>query len=198
MTKILIAVPHGGAVEPETLVSVYNMEVPQGVEAELKLFYSYGVDIGRNMSSKHAMENGFTHVLFVDADMSIPSNALASLLSRNEQIISGVYVKKTEAQEIVAMKRSRVPNEFEPVRAEEISGSQPIPVDIIGLGCALIRTEVLSRMGHPQFRFTDSKDPKKRQGEDIFFCMKASSMYYKIKLDPTVRCGHIGRKNYTI
>jgi hypothetical protein len=197
MIRILIAVPHGGTVEPDTLVSIYNMEVPSGVETELRLFYSYAIDIGRNTVSKHAIENGFTHVFFVDADMDIPKNALTSLLSRRLPIVSGVYIKKQDAVEIVAMKKA-ARGEFSPVSSLDLSSGSILQVDIIGLGCALIETSVLSRMGHPQFNFADSEDPKKRQGEDVYFCMKAASLYYKIGLDSDVRCGHIGRKRYTI
>ncbi len=198
MAKILIAVPHGGAVEPETLVSIYNMDIPEGVETELRLLYAYSIEQGRNMVSKQAIEQGFTHVLFVDADMELPRNSLSSMISRGKDIVSGGYVKKQAEKSIAAFRRSPQTGRMDAISETEFMSGGLVRVDAVGFGCALVTTSCLSRVGYPQFKYMDDADPKKSYGEDVFFCIKAASVYYGIFLDCEVRCGHIGRKKYTI
>jgi hypothetical protein len=199
MGKILIAVPHGGAIEPDTLVSIYNMDLLPGVETELKLFYGYGVDVARNRASDYALKKQFSHVLFVDADMELKADTLSRLLSHSKDIVSAVYVKKVEDRKMIeAFVTDDYGKTSRTISETELAVADIVKVGSVGFGCVLVSTAVLERVGFPQFRYTEGKDAKTTFGEDIYFCMKASSLYYEIFLSTKTTVSHIGKKKYTI
>jgi GT2 family glycosyltransferase len=204
MAKILIAVPHAGGIEPDTLISIYNMDVPPGIETELKSFYGYLIDDSRNKIVKHAVDNGFDGVLFVDSDMTLPRNTLARLVSENKDIVSGLYIKKRSNDEKVIelflknenfnvdkkIIRNVVPGDF--------GDSKTLEVDACGFGCVLVRTEVFLRIGYPYFKYHFNDDPLLNTSEDIDFCIKAKYRGYRIYAATDILLGHIGKKEYKL
>jgi GT2 family glycosyltransferase len=198
MIRILIAVPHGGTVEPDTLVSIYNMEVPSGAETELRLFYGYAVDQTRNIIADHATKKSYTHVLFVDADMVLPKDTLSRLMSAEKEIVSAVYVNKNEASPSVMVTIAPEGQRPRFIRKDELVGSEPVEVAAVGFGCVLVKTSVLTAIPYPQFSFTHSMDKGKSIGEDTDFCIKARSKGLAVHIIPDLVADHIGKKKYTI
>jgi GT2 family glycosyltransferase len=200
--RVLIAVPSAGSIEPETFVSIYNMEVPEGVETELKIFYSYLVDEARNKISDYAVEKGFESVLFVDSDMRLPRDTLSRLLSAGKDIVSALYVKKKEGEKTIELflknENFRADNMIiRNVRESEVQDAGLMEIDACGFGCVLVRTSVFPRIGYPYFRFT-LIDREKRIGEDIDFCIKAKNNRLSIYALADLRVGHIGKKEYLL
>jgi GT2 family glycosyltransferase len=198
MGKILIAVPHGGAMEIETFTSIYNMQRPEGHEVEFKAFYGYNIDHIRNAISDHAIKGGYDSVLFIDSDMSIPRDSLVRMLSANVDIVSGVYVKKNDDKKIPVAMIKELGREPRYLTPDEISGKGMMEVDAVGFGCVLVKTEVLSRIGYPQFQYRQALEVKNTTGEDIDFCLKAKYRNFRVYLMTDLILGHIGRKKYTI
>jgi hypothetical protein len=77
------------------------------------------------------------------------------------------------------------------VSDEEWSKPQLMEVDATGTGCLLIRTEVFLNMDYPWFEFTKT-EAGKVVGEDVGFCKKAKKAGYKIYVDTSINCGHMG------
>ena len=76
--------------------------------------------------------------------------------------------------------------------AKEVEGSKVIEVFYAGLGCMLIKREVLEKI---EFRGPDTSF------DDHAFCMDARKLGYKILLDTSVKCAHfvkIGDKKVMI
>jgi GT2 family glycosyltransferase len=203
MARILIAVPNAGGIEPDTLISIYNMDVPSGIETELKSFYGYLIDDARNKIVKHAIENRFDGILFVDSDMVIPKNTLTDMSKENKDIISALYIKKNDKKVIeLFFKNENYVNDglvIRNIREDEIINKDVIEIDACGFGCVLIKTSVFLRVGYPYFKFTiNPNDDLLRVGEDIDFCIKAKSKGFKLYAATNIRAGHIGKKEYKL
>ena len=62
-------------------------------------------------------------------------------------------------------------------------------VEGVGFGCVLVGTDVLMSIASKDWRWFE---PLKGFGEDLSFCWRARECGYKILLDPSVKCGHVG------
>jgi GT2 family glycosyltransferase len=200
--KILIAVPNAGLIEPATLISIYNMDVPSNIDTELKAFYGYLVDDVRNKIVKYALDNRFDGILFVDSDMNLPKNTLTQMLSQNKDIICGLYVRKRDDKKIIEL----FVKEDDPttgkiirnLREDEINGKDIIELKACGFGCVLVKTHVFPRIGYPYFKYNTSEDPRQILGEDIYFSNQAIYHGFKIYGLPKLKIGHIGKKEYNL
>jgi len=203
MAKVLIAVPNAGGIEPDTLISIYNMDVPKGIETELKSFYGYLIDDVRNKIVKYAIDNKFDGILFVDSDMVIPKNTLTDMIKENKDIVSALYIKKNDKKVIeLFFKNENYINDglvIRNIREDEIINKDVIEIDACGFGCVLIKTPVFLKVGYPYFKFTiNPNDDSLRLGEDIDFCVKAKSKGCKLYAATNIRAGHIGKKQYNL
>jgi GT2 family glycosyltransferase len=195
MKRILIAIPSGGKVEEQTLVSIYNMEAVDNIKTDLKIFYSYAIDDNRNTIVKYALENRYDGLLFVDADMSLPKDTLKKLTSANQNVVSGIYVKKKDDKKIEAFMKQG--NNARRLDHSDLTRSI-IEVHSFGFGCVLIKIEVLKRMTYPYFKYIRSQDGSVVIGEDMFFCKKAFDMGLKLHIVTDLRVGHIGKQEYNL
>lgn len=201
--KILIAIPSAGIIEPDCFESVYNMDIPLGFETELKLFYGYRIDDVRNNAVKYAKEKGFNGIFFVDSDMIIPKDALVKLIGYNQDIITGLYVKKMEIikNQLTIFKKkpdyenSLVSNNsFRMIKVAEFPKNMTyMEIDACGFGCVLVKMKVFNKIAYPYFNF---KFGENRLNEDFDFCVKAKTSGFKIFVAFDVRAGHIGSKQF--
>jgi GT2 family glycosyltransferase len=138
----------------------------------------------RNHLAKIAVEGGYTHIFFQDSDVIIPENTLEKLVKADKPIITGIYYAK------------RFPN-YWPVILKKLKDGlweyyyeYPqdgiFEVDGAGMGCCLIKAEVLKKLGENPFNPIGDIT-----GEDIAFCYRARMIGYKTYVDPSVQCGHI-------
>jgi hypothetical protein len=70
----------------------------------------------------------------------------------------------------------------------------PFQVDVIGLGCVLMKVEVFKNLEYPYFRYTQDPRPNRRKymmDEVMHFCAQLKKQNIPIWIDPRVQCGHI-------
>lgn len=191
--KTLLAIPNSRYVDNECFASVY--EISKVGRVDLYLPASYSIDLSRCDIAKHALDNGYDYILWIDSDTTIPKNTLKRLMSHGKDIVSGVYTYKVLGGKNAVAKRF-IPNEvdtYEDIPIEDIQVHDDIfEVDGIGFGCVLTKTEIFKHIHDPWFVLT------KNMGEDIDFCRKAQNAGYKIYIDPKVLAGHIGKILYNI
>jgi GT2 family glycosyltransferase len=204
MARILIAVPNAGGIEPDTLISIYNMDVPSGIETELKSFYGYSIDDVRNKIVKYAIDNEFDGILFIDSDMTLPKNTLKRLIYENKDIVSGLYIrKKVNDEKIIELflKNENIHVDGKVIRniqPKDFEGNKTFEVDACGFGCVLIKTSVFLRIGYPYFKYQFNENHLLNLSEDIDFCIKAKYRGFKIYAATDLLLGHIGKKEYNL
>jgi hypothetical protein len=157
-----------------------------------------GVDDLRNYAGEVALERGYSHLVFLDADMRWPSNVLTRLLrhAEREEIVSGVYFRKPwphfpvawhdsawdEANQRMVYKCDlEVLEHGEALRAEHL----------IGMGCCLLPTSVLQRLGpRPWFQYARPVHGYATVTEDVPFCQAVRAAGLPLWIDPTILCEH--------
>lgn len=64
-------------------------------------------------------------------------------------------------------------------------------VDGIATGCIFIKRTVAEKMVKPYFKFSYNEETREMtQGEDLYFCMKASDLGFQFFVDYTMLCHH--------
>jgi GT2 family glycosyltransferase len=204
MSRILIAVPNAGGIEPDTLISIYNMDVPSGIETELKSFYGYLIDDVRNKIVKYAIDNTFDGILFVDSDITLPKNTLTRFISESKDIVSGLYIRKISSGEKIIelfLKNEKAHVDGKVVRnvlPEDFKNNKTFEVDACGFGCVLIRTSVFLKIGYPYFKYQFNENPLLNTSEDIDFCIKAKYRGFRVYAATDLLLGHIGKREYRL
>lgn len=188
--KILLAVPTAKYIEVQTFKSIYDLDVPDDVEITFQYFFGYQIDQIRNLIA-HWAEH-FDYLFSVDSDIVLPQDALVKMLNHNVDIVSGVYMQRKPDVQVLEVYRpnniggdSNVPlSELQPPGLHEVSGC--------GFGCVLVKSDVIRKIGYPQFTYKSAINHNDTISEDVDFCRKARAVGAKIYVDSSIICDHIG------
>jgi hypothetical protein len=134
------------------------------------------------------------YILWLDSDMHFPSDTFEKLKSHDKDIVAATYSTRNKPQRSVAfMDQDNIE-----LRLEEKYGLHE--VFAVGMGCMLIKTEILKSMSEPWFKFEWDSITKTYSGEDIFFCRTAADHGYKIFVDADLsnELAHYGTKAYLL
>lgn len=133
----------------------------------------------RQNLAQAALDIKSDYMLWLDSDIVCPSTTALRLLSHNEPIVCANYVRRQVPHKGVA---------YEKIGDWE----NPLPFDVqddlvsiegIGMGCMLMKTDVLENLDLPYFDFTWTPVSNDWLGEDIYFCQKIKEAGYDIKVD---------------
>lgn len=151
-------------------------------------------DHARNQGAMHCLDHGFDYCLYLDSDVIPPSDAVLKLMSRRKPIISGVYHRRSPPEGVpVMLKGGKWIQNYKPNTIME--------VDLVGAGCLLVHRSVFQtlpqqREGKHWFDWRVDMQSVLPQGaamsEDFTFCQHAKSNGFKIYVDTSVVCKHIG------
>jgi len=141
---------------------------------------------------------GYTHLLFLDADMVWPTNVLERMLRHHGQgIVSGLYHLKAGDYAPVAMRNgerkagsnvTQYWHDRDYVETPDALRAQ----EVVGMGCTLVPMAVFDAIGpRPWFAYENDDEGWPRVSEDVPFCRKAAEAGFGIWLDPAVKCGHV-------
>lgn len=152
-------------------------------------------DTMRNSACEDALRLGFQWLMFIDDDVIPPPDVFARLAGHNKDIVSGLYLRRQEpicpvAQTINPDGSTQWVTTWDP--PECIA-----EVDLVGAGCLLIHRRVLEGMAKPWFdwelgRKTPAELGRPAMSEDFSFCVRAKQAGFKIYLDTSTRCEHVG------
>lgn len=147
----------------------------------------------RNLLVKHALQNGVTHILMLDADMRFPPDTLIRLLSARKPIVAANCVQRCFPSRATAWKDNRF------VYTDDTkSGLEE--VESIGTAVMLIDARVFEDIPPPAFFFEPKPDdPLTFLGEDQYFCRKAREHGHGVWIDHDLSrdVGHVGTLAYT-
>ena len=138
---------------------------------------------GREALANEAIDNGYTHVLWLDADMVFSPDIFEKLMSNGKSFVTGVYISRHAPYKSVIYK-SVCPDE----RVTELP-DELFEIEACGFGCVLIETEILRDVN---LSFWTCFMPNQRLGEDLAFCERARKRGHALWCDPSVIVGHIG------
>lgn len=193
-------------IQPQVLVAILTKETTTTAWAfgfkNLQIpgsFVGYSgmtFDHGRNTACKKLLELGWDYIFFLDDDVIPPPDAILRLINHKVPIISGIYYRRNLP--ITPVMLRNIPEGRQWVT--EYPTNTLIEVDFVGAGCFLIHRSVLESLPplSPKCHWfewrCDREDlPASQQmSEDFAFCEHARNHGYKIMVDTSVQCKHVG------
>jgi len=181
----------------------------KGLE-RLDFVYATGVrtDKNRNVIIDKVLNEDFTHILWLDADMIYPADIVKTYLnvSPEPDIIGCLYFKRAYPYDPIGYVKNE---EYDPIKPFRYIDPNLVPdnsaliVDGLGFGGVLINLDVYRKMGEDKWMNYGSGFhlPHKNENaltHDLVFCRKAQEYGYKILLHTGVRPSHLMTKEVTI
>lgn len=162
---------------------VWKLEMPDGWKKEMMI----GGDWcgARNDLCQQVLDEGHSHLWFMDDDHAFPPQMLNKLLAHDKALVMPICLSRVHP--------------FKPLQYTEVIEGKyrylPIPlskadtdglVEVVAGGCAgmLIRRDVIEAIKPPWFEYAD-------RSEDIIFCEKAKDAGFELHADLSVRLGHV-------
>lgn len=157
-------------------------------------------DHARNAGAMMCLDGGFDWLFFLDSDVVPPWDAVPRLMKHRLPIVSGMYCRRSPPAGVPVMMRQGqwVTGGFKP--------GDLVEVETVGAGCLLIHNSVLralppQRPGKHWFDWrvdmVSIQDGKPPQSEDFTFCLHAKNHGYKVYVDSSVQCRHLGYSEAT-
>ena len=198
--KLLIATPYITKGDPPCKETVDALD-KCGMEWDFHVRTGYGVDMQRNRIAAMSLAEGYDWLLMVDADILLPTDALANLLEHDVDVCMGWYLNRHEHGDakrtcLYGLGHGWNYYEADKLREKRDGGTYTLKVKGGGLGCCLVRTQVFDAMRFPWFVWSDVSFDRRTgdvrsNGEDIDFCVRCENSGIPIYADTRVECGHI-------
>jgi len=150
--------------------------------------------IARNNICDVAEQQKCTHVMFLDTDMTFPSDTIQKLLAHDMDIVGGLYFERYEPYKpAVFWKHPDGSGDY--ALRNDIPYGETIECDALATGCMLIKLDVLRKLEKPWFEYRVAEYGSKKEikffSEDIVFSERVKELGYKIFVDTSIECGHI-------
>ena len=195
--KILIAIPTAKNIEPDTFKSIYDLTVPDGYETTFQYFFGYNVDQVRNLIADWVV-NGFDYLFSVDSDIAFAPDTLSKMLAHDRDVVSGLYIQRKPGQHILEIYEHTATGGVVNMPYGKLKGRTLVEVAGCGFGCALVKAEVMRKIGYPQFKYYSAISINDTISEDVDFCRKARDNGFTIWADPTILCRHTGSFTFNV
>ena len=145
------------------------------------------VHCARDWLASIAIQEGFTHVLWLDADMVFEETVLEDLQFSGKPFVTAICHSRrppyntclfTSIREKVERWDDKIPY---PTSAFRIAGC--------GMACVLMDVQILRDIFNS---YRTCFIPLKDYGEDLAFCLRAAALGHDIYAEPSTAVGHIG------
>ena len=186
--RLMVAVPTVDYVPADFVKSLANLCLRLGREripADVQIIGGTLVYIARNRLALRAIRDEYTHVLWLDSDMTFSDSIVEDLLFCGKDMVCGAFVSRRPPYGPCVYTDISDPANMKKV---ENFGTEPFRVD--GCGFATVLTSV-SLLDAVQSNFGTCFRPTEQYGEDLAFCDRVKQLGMEIWCEPTVRPGHI-------
>lgn len=185
--KLLIAIPSLDYMHTEFVKSLTALVCrlkDEGIDFDVTIQSGTLVYVARDKLAKKAINEGFSHVLWLDADMVFRPDLLEVLADSGKPFVVGICHSRREPYASCLFKSIEPAERFTeyPHGTFEVAAS--------GMACALIKTDILREVALQNYGSCFC--PTRRLGEDLAFCQRVHERGYKIYAEPMAWIGHIG------
>lgn len=155
----------------------------QGLVRNVGQVYSGLLGQARNALVTQALAGNYSHILFIDSDMVVQPTTLADLLTCDVPVVSALYFRRAVPHLPAAISF----HDNLPIKSY---GSGLERVDAVGMGCALINTDVF-RLQQRHFKDSNWFSFETGHGEDVHFCKRCAEIDVPVHQLSAVKCGHV-------
>ena len=210
--NIQVIIPSGRQVWPVkfcmSVISLlsYTFGNPISVPMAMNIMSRQGSILISNRETlvHEALDQGATHLMFLDDDHVFPAHALHWLFRHNEPIVFTNYVRRTFPVYPVAF----AADSEDPDARGHFLYTKPgdkglVEVASTGFGVGLVNADVFRNIEEPWFDMQWRKNASGKwvvdPAEDIYFCRKARAAGYKVYVDQELSnmVSHIGEFEFT-
>ena len=142
----------------------------------------------RKKAKEHFLTNDYSHILFADMDLVLPTNAISRLLFHAKDIMAGVYLTETsigEKTEVCPSIYDFADEGFARImELREILDDKLMEISCSGFGCVLINREVIESINMRYFE-------QSMTGDNVAFFIDARSKGFESFADTSVKCNRI-------
>ena len=192
--KVFIAIPCMDTLSAkfaQCLVNLVNYK--RDFDVEVGFHIGSLVYDSRNKLAERAINSDCDYILWLDSDMvfepDLMTRLFESLKANDADFVSGLYFKRFPPYEpVVYSKFDIVDDEIIAEKMTEVPETVTA-VGGVGFGCVLMSTALALAVYN---EYNTMFAPIGNVGEDIAFCYRAQTLGYKVLLDPSIRCGHVG------
>lgn len=187
--KLLIAIPTNDYMHyqfVECLTKLVKRLDEDDIDYDIAYQGATLVYVGRDKLANKAMNECYTHMLWLDSDMIFTDDLLDDLMYSGKPFVTGIAHSR-RAPHVSCIFKEIWPKvdrwegcEY-PIQAFRIGGC--------GFACVLIETEIVRNVYNKN---GTAFFPMRELGEDLAFCKRATDMGYEIWAEPSVKLGHIG------
>ncbi len=219
--KITVSIPLFGPtmVHPKTFKSIVEMLMEPIEGHEINVFINQlgpSLDLNRNDSVSRILEQNPDFIMWLDADMVFPKDAIKRLVASigDAGACTGLYWRKANPHRCVIGRYAgwtnhtrNYMNQLKSLGFVDSHGEQCLfyeaidnlekvsEVDVFGMGCVLIRTDVFRSLKQPYFEYFNGYKTGDHSfgpiSEEMAFCAAVHKQGIKVVADPGVKCGHI-------
>lgn len=187
--RLLIAVPSTDYMHADFVKSLVELQANlqrEGIAHHVEIVAGTLVYFARDKLACKAVNENFTHLLFLDSDMVFDKNIVETLTFCGKDFVCGAF------QERRSPYGKCVYSSLQPLTKVERWGMEPFRVKGCGMACTMISAEILKDV---QAKYGTCFSPETidgiKFGEDLAFCWRANNTGAEIWCEPTARCGHI-------
>ena len=144
--------------------------------------------VARDRIACKAINEGFTHVLWIDADMIFNPDLLDDLMFSGHDFVTGLACSRRPPFVLCVFKHVSLEMGCKYYELSEIP-AETFEIQGCGFACVLTSVEILKQV---MLTYKSCFIPEKIFGEDVAFCVRARELGYHIYCEPSVRLGHIG------
>jgi hypothetical protein len=129
------------------------------------------------------------YMLWLDSDMLFPSTTAMRMIAHNKSVVAANYMKRSVPLNSVAYEQRGDWDNWLPLMSEE----GLVTVEGVGMGCMMIKTDILKEIEKPWFAF-EYKD-ESWHGEDFYFQEKLRAAGHEILIDMNLsrQIRHVGQ-----
>lgn len=155
------------------------------------------IHAGREWFLESTLQQGATHLLWLDTDMTFPPETAIRLAWHDRPIVACNYTTRDGSGDFTAMRKEA--GATLPTRIETRADSTGLEaVDAVGMGVMLMRLDVVASLAKPWFVHGLNDNGRQDIGEDIMFCraLRAAGHTIYIDHDLSKEIGHVGLYTY--
>lgn len=182
--------PHFGA----SLCGLVRKMTLDGVDFDMLAMMGTSVlPKARQIAVDHAIQNNFTHILFLDDDMAFSADLYQSLSKHSLPVVAANYSNKSSDPKPQTHGIDGLPlYSHEKIGIEEAGW--------VGFGAVLIDLASIKDIPKPLFEMRWMEDRQAFIGEDYYFCGKVRAHGLKIYIDHDIsqNMGHVGDNIYKV
>ena len=145
----------------------------------------------REQAAEHCLKEGYEWLFFLDSDMDPRPDTIERLLRWDKPIVSAMAFKRMQPYTPCFYPRVEFDGEKVQIQTADDWEEGLAEVEGVGMACCLIRREVLEGTPKPLFF------PMPVLAEDLGFCKRTREAGFKVYVDTSLCCGHVGSEVIT-